>query len=72
MPGSFGFSNKAKYSPLEWGTSVRVGKRTRIPGGVSLRCLSGFFPALGDLVLDTSAVGSCAPFTGLWVTGGQL
>jgi len=45
---------------------VSVGKRTRFPGGVSLGCLFGFFPALGDLVLDPSAVGSCAPFAGLW------
>ena len=72
MPGSFGFSNRTKYSPSECGSSVSVGKRTRFPGGVTLCCLSGFFPALGDLVLDLSAAGSCAPFAGLWVRGRQL
>ena len=56
----------------ECGTSVSVRKRTRFPGGVTLRCLFRFFPALGDLVLDLSAAGRCSPFAGLCVRGRQL
>ena len=51
---------------------MSVGKRTRLPSGVSLCCLFRFFPALGDLLLDLSAAGSCAPFAGLWVRVRQL
>jgi hypothetical protein len=46
--------------------SVNGGERTRFPGGVPLRCLPGLFLALPDFVLDTSALGGCAPPARLW------
>ena len=63
MPGSFVFSKRV--FAVRMGTRVSVGKRTRFPGGVSLCSLFGFFPALGDLVLDPSTAGTRAPFAGL-------